>query len=175
MEVRVFNPPRLTARCWIRRNHRKLITVDGRIGFVSGLCISDKWVGKERRTPWRDTGIVLGPMVADLDAAFAESWADAGGDPGSRAAPMPTDSACGDRAGAGQRAEPGMLPYRLDQLIAATAQRNLWLTDAYFVATTSYVQALRPAARDGVDVAFSCRARATCRPCSRWSGRATAR
>ena len=37
-------------------------------------------------------------------------------------------------------------------VIAATAQRNLWLTDAYFVATTSYVQALGEAARDGVDV-----------------------
>jgi cardiolipin synthase len=42
--------------------------------------------------------------------------------------------------------------YRLDQFIAATAQRTLWLTDAYFVATTSYVQALAEAARDGVDV-----------------------
>jgi cardiolipin synthase len=42
--------------------------------------------------------------------------------------------------------------YRLDQLIAAAAQRSLWLTDAYFVATTPYVQALRAAATDGVDV-----------------------
>jgi cardiolipin synthase len=49
--------------------------------------------------------------------------------------------------------EPGMFrTYRVDQFIAATAQRNLWLTDAYFVATTSYVQALGEAARDGVDV-----------------------
>ena len=49
--------------------------------------------------------------------------------------------------------EPGMFrTYRFDQFIAATAQRNLWLTDAYFVATTSYVQALGEAARDGVDV-----------------------
>jgi cardiolipin synthase len=49
--------------------------------------------------------------------------------------------------------EPGMFrAYRVDQFVAATAQRNLWLTDAYFVATTSYVQALGEAARDGVDV-----------------------
>jgi len=49
--------------------------------------------------------------------------------------------------------KPGMFrTYRVDQFIAATAQRNLWLTDAYFVATTSYVQALGEAARDGVDV-----------------------
>ncbi|MGH7299766.1 MAG: phospholipase D-like domain-containing protein, partial [Candidatus Rokuibacteriota bacterium] len=42
--------------------------------------------------------------------------------------------------------------YRLDQLIAAGARRTLWLTDAYFVGTTAYVQSLRSAARDGVDV-----------------------
>ena len=42
--------------------------------------------------------------------------------------------------------------YRLDQLIAAVARQTLWLTDAYFVGTTSYVQALRAAAVDGVDV-----------------------
>jgi cardiolipin synthase len=42
--------------------------------------------------------------------------------------------------------------YRLDQLIAAMARKTLWLTDAYFVGLTPYVQALVAAARDGVDV-----------------------
>jgi cardiolipin synthase len=42
--------------------------------------------------------------------------------------------------------------YRLDQLIAAMAQRTLWLTDAYFVGVTGYVQGLRAAVMDGVDV-----------------------
>ena len=51
------------------------------------------------------------------------------------------------------RSEPstaGML--RLDQLVAALARQRLWLTDAYYAGTSSYVQALRAAARDGVDV-----------------------
>jgi cardiolipin synthase len=48
---------------------------------------------------------------------------------------------------------PGTLhTYRLDQFVAAAARQSLWLTDAYFVATTAYVQALVTAARDGVDV-----------------------
>jgi cardiolipin synthase len=42
--------------------------------------------------------------------------------------------------------------YRLDQLIAAGARRSLWLTDAYFVGTNLYVQALTSAVKDGVDV-----------------------
>ena len=156
VEARVFNPPRLTDPFWVRRNHRKLITVDGRIAFVSGLCISDSWVGKNGTEPWRDTGLSLqGPIVADLDATFAESWVLAG----MKAIPkselpnadlIPHAGSVPARVISG---EPGMFrTYRVDQFIAATAQRNLWLTDAYFVATTSYVQALGEAARDGVDV-----------------------
>lgn len=155
-EARVFNPPRLTDPFWVRRNHRKLITVDGRIGFVSGLCISDSWEGGKEAEPWRDTGIALeGPVIADLDAAFAESWVLAGmrAIPKSqlpRAEEIPHAGSVAARLISG---EPGMFrTYRVDQFIAATAQRNLWLTDAYFVATTSYVQALGEAARDGVDV-----------------------
>lgn len=156
VEARVFNPPRLTDPFWIRRDHRKLITVDGRIGFVSGLCISDSWEGGKDVEPWRDTGISLqGPVIADLDAAFAESWSLAG----MRAIPksdLPIAEAIPPAGPTAVRlisGEPGMFrTYRVDQFIAATAQRNLWLTDAYFVATTSYVQALGEAARDGVDV-----------------------
>ena len=47
-------------------------------------------------------------------------------------------------------ASAGMI--RLDELVAALARRKLWLTDAYFAGTTSYVQALRGAAKDGVDI-----------------------
>ncbi len=154
--MRVFNPPRLTDPFFIRRNHRKVITIDGTRGFVAGLCVSNSWKGSDVAEPWRDTGLAIeGPVVADLDAAFAESWARAG-EPIDRAAncsiPMAIPAA-GNVAARVICGEPGMFrTYRFDQFIASMAQRNLWLTDAYFVATTSYVQALGEAARDGVDV-----------------------
>jgi len=155
-EVRVFNPPQLgQALGWMSRDHRKQLVVDGRLGFLSGVCISAKWLGDAARgvPPWRDTGLALqGPAVLELEAAFADSWVAAGGSHPIYA-PVPEHVEAGSvslRVIATQPATAGM--YRLDQLIAAMAHRTLWLTDAYFVGVAPYVQALSAAARDGVDV-----------------------
>jgi cardiolipin synthase len=157
-EVRCFNPPGLDRPFgWLTRDHRKALVVDGTVAFVSGLCVGQAWAGDPARgvEPWRDTGVeVRGPAVADVERAFARAWAAAG-------APLPDD----DRGGAEEIAPEGDVALRviaseprtagllrLDQLVAGIARETLWLTDAYFVGLTSYVQALVAAARDGVDV-----------------------
>jgi cardiolipin synthase len=159
VRVRCFNPPRLDSPFgWLSRDHRKMIAVDGRVGFASGLCISAKWLGDaaKRIDAWRDTGIELrGPAVAELERAFAEVWRAIGPDAlgADVLTPPGTIAAAGDygvRVIAGRPAGTGVL--RLDQLIASLAETRLWLTDAYFVGWAPYVQALRAAARDGVDV-----------------------
>ena len=82
VEVRCFNPPRIDSPLgWLSRNHRKSISVDHRVAFVSGLCVGRMWVGEPKRgiEPWRDTGVeVRGPAVADVVQAFAQVWAEAG-------------------------------------------------------------------------------------------------
>ncbi len=157
-QVREFNPPWIGSPFgWMQRDHRKMMTVDGAVGYVSGLCISQRWVGDAARgiDPWRDTGLeITGPAVADIERAFAQVWAAAG-------APLPaavaTNPATIPRAGEVALRVLANLPneanlYRLDQLVAAMATRTLWLTDAYFVGLPAYVHALRAAAKDGVDV-----------------------
>jgi cardiolipin synthase len=158
IEARSFNPPRFDSPFgWISRDHRKVITIDGRSGFVSGLCVGCDWVGDPARhvEPWRDTGIAVeGPAVADIDSAFADTWAIAGSPvPAEQLPDRASIAASGDvllRVVASRPAT-GEL-YRLDQIIAAGARRSLWVTDAYFVGTTLYVQALKSAALGGVDV-----------------------
>jgi cardiolipin synthase len=158
-EVRCFNPPRLDSPFgWLSRDHRKVIAIDGRVGFAGGLCVSAKWLGNraKRIDPWRDTGLeIRGPAVAELERAFAEVWRAIGPGPIPVAELTPPESivSAGDygvRVIAGRPSATGM--FRLDQLIASVAESRLWLTDAYFVGWAPYVQALRAAARDGVDV-----------------------
>jgi cardiolipin synthase len=158
VEVRCFNPLRWDSPLgWITRDHRKMITVDGEVGFVTGLCLGRYWAGDPARgiAPWRDTGVeIKGPALADIERTFAEVWATTG-------MPLPTGEVpVRERippAGEVALRVIGTVPataglYRLDQLIATLARKTLWLTDAYFVGSTSYLQVLRAAAQDGVDV-----------------------
>ena len=158
VEVRCYNPPRFDSPLgWLSRDHRKTLTVDGQVGFISGLCIGRMWAGmpEKKIEPWRDTGVeVRGPAVADIEQAFARVWAMMG-------EPIPEQeliskdaiSHAGDvslRIVASEPATAGL--FRVDQLVAAMAKKRLWLTDAYFAGTNTYLQSLRAAAKDGVDV-----------------------
>ena len=158
VEVRCYNPPRLDSPLgWVSRDHRKMLSVDGQVGFVSGLCVGRMWEGvpEKKIEPWRDTGIeVRGPSVADIEQAFAQVWAMIDD-------PIPERELV-SRGALAQAGETALrivanVPatagtFRLDQLIAALARKRLWLTDAYYAGMTAYVQALRAAAKDGVDV-----------------------
>jgi cardiolipin synthase len=154
-EVRCFNPPRFDSPFgWLTRDHRKMLAVDGETGFVSGLCVDQRWAGDARCgiPPWRDTGIeIRGPAVADVVRAFAQTWRACGG--GALDVDAPQQPPVGTVALRVLAAQPSLAGlYRMDQMIAALARETLWLTDAYFVGIPTYVEALRAAARDGVDV-----------------------
>lgn len=142
----------------ISRNHRKSIIVDEAVAFVSGLCISSAWEGNPAKgiPVWRDTGLKLqGPVVADVLAAFADTLLSLGGK-------MPAAMKCyeegeGEFAGEASARVLATTPanintMRLDLNLIGLAQQNLWLTDAYFMPTRMYVQALINAAKAGVDV-----------------------
>jgi len=159
VRVAAFNPFHLASPLgWTTRDHRKMIAVDGQVGFVSGLCVSAKWLGRaeKRLEPWRDTGIeIRGPAVAELEHAFSRVW-EASGEgllPPELLTPAATIAQSGTTRIRVIQGEPsGASVLRLDLLIASIARERLWLTDAYFVGTAAYVQALVAAARDGVDV-----------------------
>jgi phosphatidylserine/phosphatidylglycerophosphate/cardiolipin synthase-like enzyme len=113
------------------------------------------WVGnpRKRQEPWRDTGVeIRGPAVRHAEEAFGESWRLAGGDEHDCLSPHRP----GDAGTVNLRLIPTE-PFtanllRLDLFVAALARRSLWITDAYFIGTGPYLEALKRAASDGVDV-----------------------
>lgn len=156
VQIRCYNPPHLLSPLgWLSRDHRKMLAVDGEVAFVTGLCVGRMWRGDPARKiePWRDTGVeIRGCAVAEVERAFTRTWAWSG-ESNLEAEPIAIPAPAGDmnlRIVATEPATAGM--FRLDQLVAALARKRLWLTDAYYAATTSYVEALRAAAKDGVDV-----------------------
>ncbi len=157
-DVRVFNPPSLTAVLgWVRRNHRKLIVCDGRIAFISGLCIGRMWEGRPEKNqmPWRDTGLAItGPAAAQAEQSFADSWRLTGGVIDLATLPDPaTVPAAGPVSLRIIRTEPFTASLlRVDLAVASMARRRLWITDAYFIGHGPYLEALRRASADGVDV-----------------------
>ena len=77
-----FNPVGMwTVEATNNRTHRKLLVIDGVVGFTGGVGVADHWLGNARNEKeWRDTHFeVTGPVVQALEACFYENWVEAGG------------------------------------------------------------------------------------------------
>ena len=166
IEHRVFNTPGF--KPWlglIPRDHRKLLVVDSRVGVTGGVGIGNEWVGKTKkhRGKWRDTAVrIEGPAAHDMQQAFDTMWERAhkrerrGSHRVSRrvARGAHLDPATAEPALVGIiEGEPLRLRVaRALQMQAISAERSIWIANAYFVPSWSEVEALMGAARDGVDV-----------------------
>lgn len=157
-EVRAFAPPTPADPLNLfRRDHRKVVAVDGRYASVAGMCIGDEWAGDEAAgvPPWRDMAVeVRGPVAAAVDRAFARSWSAAGPELPREEMPDPAEvERAGDVEVRVVEGEPGRSRiYRLSQFVAVGVERRLWITDPYLVTPPAMTEALAAAARDGVDV-----------------------
>ncbi|WP_435769188.1 phospholipase D-like domain-containing protein [Nocardioides sp. SYSU DS0651] len=135
------------------RDHRKILVVDDSVGFIGGYNI-----GSAYESEWRDTHVrITGPAVWDLKRAFADFWnlnrrrRIRGSD---RPLLLETASTWEPRVRV-QRNVPRlwMFPIRSMYLEAINrATHNIWMTQAYFLPDQDFVDAMKDAARRGVDV-----------------------
>ncbi len=151
-----------------RRDHRKLTIIDGRTAFVGGINISSVYSGgsfsqrsKERpghgqKVPWRDTDLQIdGPVVADFQRLFMDTWTRQNGKPMASADYFPEIGRQGDvvvRAIGGASAEPYSLIYATLVSAIRSASTSILLANAYFDPDPQLLDAIRDAARRGVDV-----------------------
>lgn len=139
------------------RTHRKLLIVDGKIGFTGGVGIADKWRGAAQDSEhWRDSHFrVEGPVVGQIQAVFTDNWTKATGAVLDGDAYFPALGARGVHPAQMFASSPtgGSESMHLMYLMAITAARhNIQLSNAYFVPDALTVKALVAAAKRGVDV-----------------------
>jgi cardiolipin synthase A/B len=158
VEIKAVNPPASGPPLGvIRRDHRKLLAVDGEYGSTGGVCISDGWLVRSKETglPYRDTAVsVRGPVVADINRAFTSLWGELVEELPEEERPDPKDiRAAGETPARLVVQEPRrMRTLRMLQLLTAGVQERLWVTDPYFLSLPILTQSLMATARDGVDV-----------------------
>ncbi|MEO6036181.1 MAG: cardiolipin synthase [Verrucomicrobiota bacterium] len=139
------------------RTHRKLLIVDGRIGFTGGVCLADKWLGKgELPDHWRDTHFKIeGPVVREMQGIFAENWLQTTSEVLQGEKYFPQIESSGSalmqcfKSGPKDGEENARLVYLFG---IASARKNIRLSHAYFVPDDLAVKELLAARKRGVKV-----------------------
>jgi len=139
------------------RSHRKLLIVDGKVGFTGGVCIDDTWLGDaDRPDVWRETHArIEGPVVRQMQAVFAANWLQTTsrllvgpeyfpdtGRPGSAFADC-------FKSGPNESPENARMSYLL---AIAAARKSILLSHAYFVPDDLAIEMLLRARQRGVDI-----------------------
>jgi cardiolipin synthase len=144
---------------WVvnHRNHRRVLVVDGTIGFTGGVGFADEWRGDaDSRGHWRDTQVrVEGPAVRGLQRAFQENWSEVTGEPlvgeeffpalpqvGSTSVAVVPSSPLAAMSGAG----------RVYAISLAAARKQIWIANSYFLPDETTRGLLIAAVKRGVDV-----------------------
>jgi cardiolipin synthase len=140
------------------RTHRKILVVDGKVGYTGGVGIADKWRGDAQDAEhWRDTHFrVRGPVVAQMQAVFNDNWTKATGRVlhGKVYFP-PSEPAAGGMPAQMFSSSPsgGAESMHLMYLLAITsAKTSIELSNSYFVPDDLTIKALVEARKRGVRV-----------------------
>lgn len=159
-----FSPPTesLLKRRLSFRNHRKIVIVDGRVGFLGGINIGDEYLHMDKRLGyWRDSHLMLeGDSVGQLQSVFMDNWFRATSErlPGRENDPAPYYP--GNHCDGSDQVVliPGK-PGLHDQVVAEAlfvamtdARHSIYATTPYFIPDPSIAASLRIAARSGLDV-----------------------
>jgi cardiolipin synthase A/B len=140
------------------RSHRRILVVDGRVGFTGGVGVSPKWLGNGRtKDHWRQTDVRLeGPVVARLQGAFVENWLEATGNVlgGDRYFPrLPRTGSVFAQIVRSSPAGGSFSMYTMFLLAMSSARRSIYITNPYFLLDDRMTRALTDASRRGVRVA----------------------
>jgi cardiolipin synthase len=160
IEVAVFFPvrfPFLTSRLNYR-NHRKIVVIDGKVGFLGGMNIGDEYLSRDQKMGyWRDSHLLLeGESVQLMQRTFLNDWyfVTKKAVSGEKYYPPSSNEGC-DLLVQVMPSGPDAECDSIRQMFfsaCATAEKRIYLETAYFIPDDSILMALKAAALSGVDV-----------------------
>ncbi len=156
VQVKRFHPPHWShLGRFNNRTHRKLLVVDGRVGFTGGVGVASPWTGNAQDPEhWRDTHFeIFGPVVAQMQSVFIDNWIKVTGEVLHGPDYFPALAPAGPASAQMFSSSPsgGSESMQLMYLLAVTAaSRTIDLSAAYFVPDALTLQALVEAMRRGV-------------------------
>ncbi len=139
-----------------RRSHRRVLVVDGRVGFTGAVGFAEQWSGHAQDPKhWHDVQLrVEGPIVSELQNAFEAHWVKTFGETLSGAGQFPALANAGTVSAQTIASHSfSIAPVPLTQAVAfAAAKKRIWITNAYCTPTKDQVDLLVRAVQRGVDV-----------------------
>jgi cardiolipin synthase len=158
VQVELYHP----LRAWMlnrlnNRTHRRILVVDGRIGFTGGAGIADEWLGNaDAKEHWRETHVqVEGPVVAQLQAAFLDNWSEVRGEALVGPSFYPPLEAVGParcQVIASTSRSPSSASKLMYAVSISAARDRILLSNSYFLPDAETSKLLTDAAQRGVDV-----------------------
>lgn len=139
------------------RTHRKLLIIDGRVGFTGGAGIADDWEGDaDSPDHWRDTQVrIEGPAVSQMQYAFMDNWVKTRGLIPTGLEFFPRVEPVGDSLVHIVKSSPseGVSTVKLLYALAlVSAKESVCIANAYFIPDSDAIRALEGAVRRGVEV-----------------------
>jgi cardiolipin synthase len=146
-------------KVWVvnHRNHRRVLVVDGKVGFTGGVGFAKEWAGNaDSPEHWRDTQVrVEGPAVRGLQRAFQENWSEVTGEPLVGEDFFPEIPQAGASSAAVVPSSPLAAASAADRVYSvsiAAAAKEIWIGNSYFVPDDESTALLVAAVKRGVDV-----------------------
>jgi cardiolipin synthase A/B len=158
VSVRTYKPLRIYSIDRVgNRTHRRILTIDGKVGYCGGHGFDDRWLGDARNPKeWRDTMVeVRGPVVVQLQHVFAQDWVHTTGEVLNGDRQFPPVPRAGDvlaQVIAASRTDSISVSKLVLYMAIQAAQRKIWIENAYFVPDRQIRTGLVEAAKRGVDV-----------------------
>ncbi|MES2569896.1 MAG: phospholipase D-like domain-containing protein [Verrucomicrobiota bacterium] len=158
-----------------RRSHRRILVIDGKLGFAGGVGFSDEWLGNgEKKDEWREVHAKIeGPVVGELQAAFQQHWMKETGQALAGPDEFPPLEEVGDLTTQLIASHSfAIAPLPLVQAVAiAAAEKSVFITNAYCMPNEDQVELLKRAVQRGVDVRLLLPGKHTDQPATKAAGR----